>query len=173
MIGKSMRQLQQLRRELYGVRQDREELQQLLQQKQLASVQDIVSGFLLPGIQFTTAALSSSTAAAGQLTGSAPIIIMNNSGGTPGTYTTRTATQMIADSSLGFNASWWILLVNGQGTGTLTLAGGTGVTVSGTATVAVSTARFFSAKVSAISTPAIVITDLGFSFTATALAFGA
>ncbi len=138
----------------------------------MASINDInVGGVFLPTVQYNTRALSSSTANAGEASGSA-ICVMNASGATPGTYTTRTATQMIADSGLVLGTAYLLLLVNGQGTGTLTLAGGTGVTISGTATVANVTARLFTVLVTNISTPAITITSVG-SFTATALAFGA
>ncbi len=134
----------------------------------MACIQDIVSGFLLPPVTFNTRALSSSTANAGELSGS-PLVVMNNSGATPGTYTTRTAALMVGDTNL---LLWWILLVNGQGTGTLTLAGGSGVTVAGTATVAPITARLFIAQVTNPATPTITITGQAISMTATALAFG-
>lgn len=138
----------------------------------MACIQDTQSGFLLPAIVLNTRALSSSTAAAGELSG-AVLMVMNNSGGTPGTYTSRTAAQMIADSGLALNSLWWILLVNGQGTGTLTLAGGSNVTVSGTATVATNTARLFTATVTGVgASPAITITGQAISCTATAFAFG-
>lgn len=134
------------------------------------SLMDVAGGFILPSVKFTTAALSSSVASAGDLSGAA-LTIMNNSGGTPGTYTTRTAALMVADSGLQPGQSWWIWLVNGQGTGTLTLAGGSNVTIVGTATVAAVTARLYLAQVNAAGT-AITITNVGFSMTATALAFG-
>lgn len=140
----------------------------------MASVQDVTAGMFLPTFQLNTAALSSTTASAGQLSGSA-VCVMNNSGGTPGTYTTRTAAQMIADSGLVLGNPYLLLLVNGQGTGTLTLAGGSGVTVSGTATVAAITGRLFAVRVTN-ATPgseAITIASVGLSLTATALAFGA
>lgn len=139
----------------------------------MACVQDVTPGMFLPTVQFATAALSSSAASAGQLSGGA-IVVMNNSGGTPGTYTTRTAAQMLADSGLVKGNRYLLLLVNGQATGTLTLAGGTGVTVSGTATVAANTARLFTVDVTN-TTPgseAITITNV-MSFTGTAFAFGA
>lgn len=139
----------------------------------MASVNDAPAGMFLPTVQFNTAALSTTTASAGQLSGSA-IVVMNNSGATPGTYTTRTAALMIADSGLCLGNNYLLLLVNGQGTGTLTLAGGTNVTISGTATVATVTARLFKVVVTN-ATPgseAITITNV-MSFTGTALAFGA
>lgn len=137
----------------------------------MSSLMDIAGGFALPSIQFNTRALSGSTANAGELTGSA-ICIMNASGSTPGTYTTRTAALMIADGPLSLNQQWWILLVNGQGTGTLTLAGGANVTIGGTATVATNTARLYLAQVTNVASPAITITNVGFSITATAFALG-
>lgn len=132
---------------------------------------DVQAAFWPWPLVFNTASLSSSTASAGQLSGAA-LVVMNNAGGTPGTYTTRTATQMIADSSLTLGQLYLVLLVNGQGTGTLTLAGGTGVTITGTATVATVTARLFTVSVTNVATPAITFTNQ-YSLTATALAFGA
>lgn len=128
---------------------------------------DIPFGAAAPVVQLSTAALSSSTAAAGQLTGvGAAIVIMTNTGGTPGTYTTRTAAQMIADGALATGQSWLIILANNQGTGTLTLAGGSNVTVAGTATVAANTARLFTAIVATATT--ITITGLALGFTSNA-----
>ena len=138
----------------------------------MPSINDVTAGMWLPTIQFNTAALSSTTAAAGQLSGSA-ICVMNNSGSTPGTYTTRTAAQMVADAGLALGSPYLLLLVNGQGTGSITLAGGTNVTISGTATVAPITARLFLVTVTNIITPTITIAGFNLSFTATALAFGA
>ncbi len=138
----------------------------------MASLNDVNAGAMfLPTFQFNTAALSTTTASAGQLSGAA-FVIMNNSGGTPGNYTTRTATQMIADSGLVLGNPYMLLLINGQATGTLTLVAGGGVTVTGTASVVPITARLFTVVVNNIVTPAITITNVG-SFTATALAFGA
>jgi hypothetical protein len=117
-------------------------------------------------VQLNTAALSTSTATANQLSpvGSQGIVIMNNTGGTPGTYTTRTAAQMVADSNFKGGETYLLVLNNFQGTGTLTLAGGSNVTVSGTATVAANTGRIFTVVVNAAAT-AITITGLAFGFT--------
>ena len=103
------------------------------------------------GVQSNSAALSSTTASAGQLSG-AGIVVMFNTGATPGTYTTRTAAQMIADSNLQVGQTYLLLLGNNQATGTLTLAGGTGVTVSGTATVAANVGRLFTVTVNTSTT---------------------
>ncbi len=137
----------------------------------MASVQDVTNNFWGLPIQFNTAALSSSTATATQLSGAA-ICVSNNSANNPLTLTTRTAALMVADFSLSLGTTWLILLVNGQSTGTLTLAGDTGVTIVGTATVVPITARLFVAKVTLVTTPTITITNQ-YAFTATALAFGA
>jgi len=95
----------------------------------------------LPNAKYSTAALSGSTASAGQLTG-AKFVVMNNSGANPGTYTTRTATQMFADTpNAQVGQSYVVRLKNGQATGNLTLAGGTGVTA--TATILPNTWRDF------------------------------
>lgn len=138
----------------------------------MPSINDALGGFVLPGITFNTAALSSSTAAAGQLSGTTPIMVMNNSGATPGTYTTRSATQMITDSGLQLGQTWWVILVNGQTTGTLTLAAGSGGTASGTLTVAPNTARLFIFQITGVTTPAFTVAGQAVSCTATALAFG-
>jgi len=117
-------------------------------------------------VQLNTAALSSSTASANQLSpvGNQGIVIMNNTGGTPGTYTTRAAAQMVADSNFKGGETYVLFLNNFQGTGTLTLAAGSNVTVSGTATVAVNTGRLFTVVVNAGAT-AITITGLAFGYT--------
>lgn len=105
-----------------------------------------------PDAKFTTRALSSSTAAAGELTG-AKWVTMNNSGATPGNYTTRTAAQMIADGFYQVGDSYNLRIVNGQGTGTLTLVAGDGnVTITGTATALVNTFRDFVVTITAAGT---------------------
>lgn len=89
----------------------------------------------IPPSQFTTAALSVGTLAAGQVTG-AGFVVLTNTGATPGTQTTRTAAQMLADFVGAYiGLSYTVRIVN-TGAGTFTLAGGTGVTITGTATVA-------------------------------------
>lgn len=91
----------------------------------------------VPESQFTTAALSAGTLAAGAITGAA-FTVLTNTGATPGAQTVRTAAQMLADfvgTSVG--SSYMLRIVNtGAGTFTLTGGGGTGVTVTGTATIA-------------------------------------
>ena len=138
----------------------------------MASVNDIDFGKVFPfPVQFATASMSVGTLTAGQITG-APICVLNNSGATPGTQTTRTATLMIADAGLSLGQTWLIIIFNSVTTNALTLAGGTGVTISGTATVAGFSASAFSAQVTVVTTPTIVITRL-FTFGGGATNFGA
>ena len=122
-------------------------------------------------IQFATASMSVGTMSAGWITG-APICVLNNSGATPGTQTTRTATLMIADGNLQLGQQWLIIIFNSVTTNALTIAGGTGVTVTGTATVAGFAASVFSAIVLNVATPAITITRV-FTFGGGATNFGA
>ena len=140
----------------------------------MVMTQDIPAGLIWPSFQFTTAAQGqNSTAAANQLTpigSGSGIVIMNCTTGTPGTYTTRTGAQMMGDGPLYLGQMWLLLLVNGQGTGTLTLtAGASGITLVNTATIAASTARLFQCQVTAANV--LVFTSV-WSFTATALGFG-
>lgn len=129
----------------------------------MASTNDIpLIGFALLGAQGGNRAMSSSTANPGELTGS-DSVVMFNTGATPGTYTTRTAVQMIADGNLQNGQTWLIILANNQATGTLTLGGGSGVTVSGTTTCAPNVARFFIATVTSPTTIAIVGQALSFT----------
>lgn len=134
----------------------------------MASVNDIIAALIAPVVQLSTAALSSTTAAVGQLTpsGAAGIVIMTNTGGTPGTYTTRTLAQMMADG-LQVGQTYLLILANNQGTGTLTLAAGSGVAaIAGTATVAANTARLFTVAVTGtVASPVITITGLTLAWT--------
>jgi hypothetical protein len=95
---------------------------------------------------------ASGTMPAGALTGAAIVGLLNTTN-TPGTITTRTAQQMFQDmtSELGFEPPanfTYFLRITHTGTGTLTLAAGTGVTFgTGTYTVATNTFRDFSVTV--------------------------
>ncbi len=131
----------------------------------MASINDLPAGMLNLAVQLTSRALSSSTASAAELTPSSGIslVIMTNTGGTPGTYTTRTPAQMIADSSLYVGQTWLLILANNQGTGVLTLAAGSGASVGGTATVAINTARLFTAVVNTATL--ITFTGLALAWT--------
>ncbi len=101
---------------------------------------------------------TTTTFTAGQLTGAARVVY-TNTGATPGTIATRTATEMLADlPSTGYvGQTWDLVIVNGQGTGTLTVGAGSGVTLTGTATIAANTWRAFAVNVTATGTPAITL----------------
>lgn len=101
---------------------------------------------------------TTTTFAAGQLTGS-EFQVYANTGNTPGTITTRTAAQMIADipnASVGLS---WVLRIYHGGTGTLTVAAGTNVTLTGTATIATTTFRDFLCTIT--SATAITMQNIG------------
>ena len=96
----------------------------------------------LAGAKYTAnATVGAQTAAAGDLTG-ALNVTANYSALGGGNLTTRTAAQMIADAGLVIGQSYEMAILN-PGAGTITLLGGTGVTVNGTATIATATARWF------------------------------
>ena len=134
----------------------------------MASINDVVASANVFGalnLQMNSRSMSSSTANANELTpyGGASIVIATNAGATPGSLTTRTPAEMIADGALYVGQTWILILCNFQATGTLTLAAGAGAAVGGTATVAVNTCRVFTARVA--STTSIVFTGLAIGFT--------
>lgn len=101
-----------------------------------------VEPFQLPAAQFATGT-TTTTFTAGQLTG-AIVTNYSNTGATPGSIATRTATQMFGDTPNAIvGQSYLLIITNAQGTGTLTVTAGTGVTLTGTATIAVNTWRAF------------------------------
>lgn len=122
------------------------------------NIRDLLSS-IKQAAKFTTAALApASTAAAGDLTGAASVV-MNNSANNPGNYTTRTAVQMIADGLLSVGDCYELRIVNGQGVGVLTLVAGAGVTLTGTMTMAINSFRDFIVTVTAAGT--ITIQSVG------------
>lgn len=81
---------------------------------------------------------------------------------TPGTQTTRTAALMFADDPYAYIGGSYTLRIANSGAGTLTLAGGTGVTVTGTATVATTTWRDFNVVYGGTeASPTVTITNIG------------
>jgi len=92
--------------------------------------------------------------------GSVTVCITTNA--TPGTQTTRTAAQMYGDDPGAAIGGGYLLRICNSGAGTLTLAGGSGVTVTGTATVATNTFRDFVVNYSGTTAaPAVTITNVG------------
>lgn len=109
----------------------------------------------LSGVFYSTfaAGVVTGTIAANVLTG-ALSVFLNSAATTPGNQTTRTAAQLWADAVAQFgtalndpaiqtNGLQYELTITQTGAGTLTLVGGTGVTIVGTATVAQNTTRTF------------------------------
>lgn len=99
----------------------------------------------LPNSKFTTNATDTTiTAAAGTLTGAGECFYATTAAGAGGiALTTRTATQMFADTPNAHIGLSWIATIISDGGGTVTLTAGTGVTITGTATVATNTWRRF------------------------------
>ncbi len=101
------------------------------------------------------------TLAAGMITGGSEVVVITTNA-TPGTQTTRTAVQMFADDPTAFLGQAYLLRIANSGAGTLTLAGGTGVTVTGTATVATTTFRDFIVSYGGtLASPTVTITNVG------------
>lgn len=110
------------------------------------------------GVKYTTGT-TTTTFTAGQLTGGA-FVVYNNTQGTPGSIATRTATQMaIDDPYYRLGGAYRLRIINNQGTGTLTVTAGTGVTLTGTMTIAINSYRDFA--VTYTSATALVIQSMG------------
>lgn len=90
-------------------------------------------------------------------------VTMISTNSTPGTQTTRTALQMYGDDPTAYPGGAYMLRIcNGGGSGTLTLAGGNSVTVTGTATIANATFRDFIVQYGGtIYAPTVTITNVG------------
>lgn len=115
----------------------------------------------------TVAISAGSTMLANMMTGSGSDVTLVNTQATPGTITTRTATQLIADltASLGFvppvNYAWLFRLTH-TAAATLTLSAGTGVTFgTGTYTVLTGTFRDFLCVITSVASPAISVQTSG------------
>lgn len=114
----------------------------------------------LPDAQFVlNATVGVTTAAAGDMTG-ARYVQAGYSGVGAANLTTRTAAQMIADGFLQVGDSYVLEITNTSG-GTTTLVGGTGVTLTGTMTMATNTTRRFNVKVTGAATITIQSTGVG------------
>lgn len=96
----------------------------------------------MPAAQF----LSNTTTTAflaGQLTGANYVTYMNTQG-TPGSIQVRTAAQFFTDNPYArVGATYNLRIVNAQGTGTLTVTTNTGITLTGTMTIAINSWRDF------------------------------
>ena len=113
-----------------------------------SAVLDIIAG---ETVSTSAAVTASGTFPQNALSG-AGFVVFTNTTNTPGTLTTRTAAQLYADliAQLGIipaNGYQWMVQIIHAGSGTLTPAGGTGVTLSslttGITTIATFTSRTF------------------------------
>lgn len=116
--------------------------------------------------QYRTAALQSATFAASDLTplnGTESIVCYDNTGTTPGTLTTRTAALMYTDTpGASPDLTYLLLIRNSAGAAnTATIAAGTGVTLTGTMTIAQNVTRLF--VVTFTSNAALTIQSMGIS----------
>jgi hypothetical protein len=115
-------------------------------------------GKTLAGSKYSTnASVGATTAAAGDLTGGLTTIC-NYSAVGAANLTTRTAAQMFADMGAVVGQSYELEIMNSSG-GAMTLVGGAGVTVNGTATIALNTTRWFSVTFTSAAT--VTIQNLG------------
>jgi hypothetical protein len=81
---------------------------------------------------------------------------------TGATYTTDTAANFCQTfNSFGATVAPQFLVVVNKGSGTITIAGGTGVTISGTATIAVGASRLFMSYGTCGTTPSWTLQSLG------------
>lgn len=97
----------------------------------------------LPPAKYTlNAASGASTASAGDMTG-AYYVCAGYSAIGAANLTTRTAVQLVADIPNAKVGDSYMLLITNTSGGTTTLVGGTGVTITGTATMATNTTRLF------------------------------
>jgi hypothetical protein len=93
--------------------------------------------------KFTSINVTVGTLAAGVITG-AEVVTVLSTNAAPGNQTTRTATQMFADTGNVQPGDSYFLQICNSGAGTLTLLAGSGVTLgSGTYTVPTNTSRTF------------------------------
>lgn len=105
----------------------------------------------------SNATSGATTAAAGDLTGAA-ITVATYSAVGAANLQTRTATQMVTDAGLTTGSTYLLVIRNTSG-GTTTLTNGTGVTLTGTMTMATNTYRLFAVTVQSATT--LTITSLG------------
>lgn len=108
---------------------------------------DLISTVLRLGesitTKLTTINVTAGTLVAGDITGASSFVQLISTNATPGTQTTRTAVQMIADHGAGLSVIKYRLRISNSGAGTLTLGAGSSVTLTGTMTVATNTCRDF------------------------------
>lgn len=108
--------------------------------------------------QYNTTALSNATLTAGLLTGAGEVYLQTTANGA-NSLTTRTATQMFGDTpGASVGGSYRLRIVN-RGNNTVTLTAGSGVSTSGTMTIATNTWRDFVVTFNTATT--MTIQDVG------------
>ncbi len=113
-----------------------------------------------PNNQRSATVANTSALIAGDMEG-ADFCVLNASTQATPTFTTRTATQLAANiPNLEIGESYVLRVVNAN-SGTATMAGGTGVTISGTATLATNTWREFLMTYTALNTFTMVSIGTG------------
>jgi len=118
-----------------------------------------VAGATLPDAKYTkNTTVGATVAAAGDLSG-AKFVCAEFSAVGAANLTTRTATQMFADQGNVQPGDSYMLLITNTSGGTTTLVAGSGVTLTGTMTMATNTTRLF--NVTYTSATALVIQSVG------------
>lgn len=122
----------------------------------------IYSGLGSSPALYTTAALQSAAIVAANMAG-ADCVNFENTGTTPGTLTTDTAAAIIAAIPNAFVGLTYELYIRNSSSGanTATIAGGVGVTINGTATIAQNVTRKFTVKIATATT--ITMQSMGVS----------
>jgi hypothetical protein len=108
--------------------------------------------------QFVTKSSGNGTLAAGDMEG-AGYCALASSGATA--FTTRTATLLIAGIPSAQLGGSYVLRVYNTNGGTLTLTAGSGVTITGTATIATAKFRDYLVSITNLGTPAITMQNIG------------
>lgn len=115
----------------------------------------------IPATQYAALNATVGTLAAGVITGAEQVTVLSTNA-TPGTQTTRTATQMFGDVPNAYVGQQYSLRIANSGAGTLTLAAGSGVTLgSGTYTVPTNTFRDFVVTFNSATTATIQTVGVG------------
>ena len=90
----------------------------------------------LPAAKYTSINVTTGTLAAGNITGADRVFLVSTNA-TPGAQTTRTATQMFADTPNAKIGQTWAVRIQNTGAGTFTLTADASVTLGGTAHAAI------------------------------------
>ena len=94
--------------------------------------------------------------------GGGSIVVVLQTNATPGNQATRTALQLFGDDPTAAIGDSYLLRISNSGAGTLTLTAGSGVTLTGTMTVATTTFRDFVVTYGGtVAAPTVAITNIG------------